>query len=373
MAGVFFLGFFMFQLVRLPSRGKTLARAVFCVLLIVALLLPWMVYSYRVSGTLFYPLFGKGFHGSRYGIYLLPTTGMGLHNLLAFFDGLANTLGAILAAQACLIFLAYRRNKNSRLTDLVLIINLLIDVVFVGIGTGGVQMFRYSFAILFAVALFLLIQELTVFAKPSASGAPLGTADNLAAVLLLGMLVGTAWHGCVEQRYWRVETLKFAVTGRDIKSASEVAAYREMQLSVPPGQAVLVRLDKNFLLDFRRNPIYVNDLPGGASLPPGIPIFDGPEALAQYLLDHGIRYLAYSYGDEATFSRAEFGDRLDPHVNVWIRKGAQIAFDFQDNAVLLGRTRKKLFDNGKMFVLDLATRVPSDSSSVAASAPGLCR
>ena len=365
MAGVFFLGFFMFQLFRLPSRGKAIVRAVFCVLLIVALLLPWMVYSYRVSGTLFYPLFGKGFHGSRYGTYLLPTAGMGLHNLLAFFDGLANALGAILAAQVCLIFLAYRRNKNSRLTDLVLVVNLLIDVIFIGIGTGGVQMFRYSFAILFAIAIFLLIQELTVFAEPSALS-PLSSADNLPAVLLLGMLVGTAWHGfAAEQRDWRLQALKFGLTGQDVKSASEVAAYRDIQLSIPPGQAVLVRLDKNFLLDFRRNPVYVNDLPGGASLPPGIPIFKGPEALADYLLDHGIRYLAYSYGDEASFSRAEFGNRLDPDVNVWIRKGAQIAFDFQDNAVLLARTRKKLFDNGNMFVLDLATRVSSNSANVA--------
>ena len=126
-----------------------------------------------------------------------------------------------------------------------------------------------------------------------------------------------------------------------------------MQRTIPPGEKVLVRLDKNFLLDFKRNPIYVNDLPGGASLPPGIPIFKGPEALADYLVRHDIRYLAYSYGDEASFSRALFGDRLALNVNVWLRKGAQIAFDFQDDALALGQRRKKLFDDGRMFVVDL--------------------
>jgi hypothetical protein len=38
---------------------------------------------------------------------------------------------------------------------------------------------------------------------------------------------------------------------------------------------------------------------------------------------------------------------------VWLRKGAQIAFDFQDDALALGQRRKKLFDDGRMFVVDL--------------------
>jgi hypothetical protein len=97
--------------------------------------------------------------------------------------------------------------------------------------------------------------------------------------------------------------------------------------------------------------------PVGASLPPGIPIFKGPGALADYLVQHGIRYLAYSYEDEATFSRAQFGSRLEPRVNIWIRRRAEIAFDFQDNALTLGKSRKKLYDNGRMFVLDLEAPV----------------
>jgi hypothetical protein len=138
-----------------------------------------------------------------------------------------------------------------------------------------------------------------------------------------------------------------------------------MQLSIPPGQKVLVRLDKNFLLDFRRNPIFIDDLPGGASLPPGIPAFKGSEALAEYLVQHGIHYVAYSYADDANFSRALFSDRLNPKVNIWLRKGAQLTFDFQDNVVQLARSRRKLFDDGKMFVLDLATRVPDSSTGTA--------
>ena len=123
-----------------------------------------------------------------------------------------------------------------------------------------------------------------------------------------------------------------------------------MQRTIPSGEKVLVRLDKNFLLDFKRNTIYVNELYGGASLYSGIPIFKGQEALADYLVRHDISYLAYSYGDEASFSRALFGDSLALKVNVCLRKGAQIAFDFQDDALALGQRRKKLFPDERMFL-----------------------
>jgi hypothetical protein len=352
-AGIFFLSFFLFQLFRLPDTAKTVARAAFCLMLIVILLAPWMLYSYRASGTFFYPLFGKGYHGSSYGVYLLPTAHLGLRNLLAFLDGLSYTVGAVLAIQSALVLISFRRKGDDRLIDFIVVVNLLIDFAIIGIGTGGVQMYRYSFFILFAIALFLLVQELGLFARRSL-GKPLSFPDSFATVLVLGMLLGTGYQDfLLEMRQWRLGALSFSLSGRDIDTPAEVSAYRDLQLAVPPGQKILVRMDKNFLFDFRRNSIYVNDLPGGASLPPGIPIFKGPEVLANYLVQHGIRYLAYSYGDEATFSRALFGSRLEPQVNIWIRRGAEIAFDFQDNVLALGKSRKKLYDNGRMFVLDL--------------------
>jgi hypothetical protein len=374
MAGIFFLSFFWFQLHRVPLKRRTMARAGFCALLILALLLPWMIDSYRSSGTALYPLLGKGFHGSRYGIYLLPTAHMGILNFLAFLDGFADTVGALLVLEVILVILAFRKKKDDRLIELIIVVNLLIDAVFIGIGIGGVQMYRYTFAILFSVALFLLIKELAIGAKPSGSNSPTAFRDSVAGVLLLGILLGGSYDEFIEmEKTSYAAALKFALSGRDIVSPSEVTAYRDMQLTVPPGQKVMVRLDENFLLDFRRNTIYINDLPGGASLPPGLPIFKGPEALADYLLQHNIRYLAYSYGDEASFSRALFSDRLEPRVNVWLRRGAQIAFDFQDNIVLLGKSRKKLYDNGSMFMLDLATPAQSTapiSPSAALNYPG---
>ena len=54
MAGVFFMGYFGLQLFRLTNKLRTLARAGFCMALIVTLLLQWMLDFYRLSATLFY-------------------------------------------------------------------------------------------------------------------------------------------------------------------------------------------------------------------------------------------------------------------------------------------------------------------------------
>lgn len=367
MAGIFFLIFFGVQSRLMPSKAKTLARAALCGALVMALLTPWMLHSYRSSGTLFYPIFGRGFHGSRYGVYLLPTADMGWHNVLAFANGLSNIVGALLAIQACFFLWICGERGAERRTALLVLANLAVDVAVIGLATGGVQMYRYSFAILFACLLALLLQQLKVFAAGSRPAFPTSSVAGVAALLSVGMFFGAAWNGFINETPERLQEIGFALTDRNIVSRADIAAYQTMQSAIPPGQKALVRLDKNFLLDFRRNAIYFNDLPGGASLPPGIPIFQGPEALADYLVHHGIRYLAYSYGDEATFSRKLFSDRLAPAVNVWLRRGAQIAFDFQDNAVALGRSRRRVYDDGKMFMLDLET--PADQAAPGSSAP----
>ena len=70
-AGVFFLSYFGLELFQLPNKLRTLAAASFCIALIVTLLLPWMLDSYRSSVTLFSPIFSKEFHSSRWIYHLL--------------------------------------------------------------------------------------------------------------------------------------------------------------------------------------------------------------------------------------------------------------------------------------------------------------
>jgi hypothetical protein len=123
---------------------------------------------------------------------------------------------------------------------------------------------------------------------------------------------------------------------------------------VPEKEVILSRLAKPFLLDFKRNQILNIDYINGGP-PPGIPFFKGSDALAEYLRSKGIKYVSYSYSDEGGFSKNQFKYRLDPVKDRMERMQARFLFDFQDNLMQLSRTKKRIYDDGNIFVLDLVS------------------
>jgi hypothetical protein len=134
-----------------------------------------------------------------------------------------------------------------------------------------------------------------------------------------------------------------------------VRRYASMQHALPEGATVLTRLQYPFLLDFARNQVFIVDYPGGSSPPPGMPFFRGSDRLAEYLCLQPVRYLAYSYRNEAGFYDAMFQERLAPGREPWLRLQALHTQDYQRNLDALGRTRARTYDDGDVFVLDLAT------------------
>jgi len=349
----FWLCYFTFHLCFSTQRKEVLAKAALCTFLIIVFLSPWMAASYRSSGTLFYPFLGVGFHGSRYGTLLRPADQLGIRNSLAFFHGLEDVLFAMLGTQAALLLIGRHWQTRKGLINIVILVVATLGILAIGIGTAGYQAFRYSFPILFSVVLYLSTEQLAHVKFPIG---PVPTFyGGVGAVVLLGLLLGGALNGFFNEDWFH--EVEASLTRENIVSKAEVSAYQLMQTSVPPGQPILARLDKNFLLDFRRNPVYIIDTPGGVSPPPGMPAFKGPELLAEYLIGNGIRYVAYSYSDEAAYSHESFGERLAPSVNAWIRSRAQNTFDFQDNITRLGANRKRVFDNGSIFILDLCNYV----------------
>ena len=145
------------------------------------------------------------------------------------------------------------------------------------------------------------------------------------------------------------------MTNAPLISDEEVFRYAKMQQSIPQGETVLTRLAYPFVLNFKRNRIFIADWPGGASLPPGMPSFKRAEPLADYLISKSIRYVAYSYGNKALFWKERFGKRVNAG-HPRIRTEARHTFDFQDNLEKLGQTRKRIYDDGNIFVLDLLKR-----------------
>jgi hypothetical protein len=318
-------------------------------------LLPWMLASYWSSGTLFYPLLGKGFHGSVYGTFLTPTSHINFGNFLTLAYAVQNLLFFILALLVGLFIWDKSFRKMAEKEDIYLALVGILGIVVLAVATAGYAVDRYSFVFLLPIILILLTR---FFQKAENGGAVFnGKSYSFLCLLLLGMLAGWGSVSFLATEKTDLDFLSFGIHNREIVSPAEALSYKNLQNSVPPGQTMLVRMDYNFLFDFKRNTVYIADYPGGSSLPPGMPAFKGPEPLADYLLAHSIRYVAYSYWDQAAFARADFQNRLDPSMNAWIRTEAQNAFDYQDNMDALGATRKRIFDDGKNFVLDLSVKV----------------
>jgi hypothetical protein len=331
---------------KLWPRPSTLARQLSVVAAAsLAMIFPWMIALHHSSGTLLYPALGQGFHGSGYGTFLQPYAEVTWNNLHEAANDLVTPLLLLLVG-----VIVERTRMDGGLKRAAVPVAILCGMVVIGMSTAGYAVYRFAWPAMFACAAFATAEQL----GGGLGGTPPGR-GRLWAGVMLGVILGAGLGNLYPRLWLKVACIEWGLgsSDRDQAGLADVLIYRRLQSAVPPGAPLLERLDKPFLLDFKRNPVLVDDNPGGASLPGGMPFFRGAEPLAQYLLQHHIRYVAYSYRTKGGYTRSAAGDRLAPGVNAWIRTQAQHAFDFQDNLETLSRSRRIIFDDGQNWVLDL--------------------
>jgi len=321
--------------------------------LTVLFLTPWMVSLYQSNGTPLYPLLGRGFRGSAFGGYWAPDVSLTLNSAVAMLRPTLLDLKAIpliiLGAGALL-----RSDIGARRWVLVgWAVAAAVSLFMMPWALSGtLETYRYSYAFLYA-AIFTLV----MFAFPNRSRHrpwrrvwPVGVLGVGVLAMAHSPTVGTFCSSLLR------------AISQGVKDSQNphfmlrvVRRYAKMQQAIPEGATVLTRLQYPFLLDFTRNQIFIADYPGGSSPPPGMPFFQGGDRLADYLCRRPIRYVAYSYFLEAGFYDGLFRERLSPGTEPWLRLQALHTQDFQRNLAELGRTRKRVYDDGDVFVLDLST------------------
>jgi hypothetical protein len=139
---------------------------------------------------------------------------------------------------------------------------------------------------------------------------------------------------------------------KSILPDEDVQRSRAMQSAVPAGAAILERIDFPYLFDFRRNTVFIDDHPGLVYPPPGLPERPTPAAMRDFLLSHGIRYIAYSYGDEAGFSHANAILANTP--KAWDRSVIRHTFGVQDAFAGLMKNQRIVYDDRHTAVIDLS-------------------
>ena len=332
------------------GRGWRAAFTGWSVALIGALvvLVPWMVAQRMTSGTFLYPVFGSGYDFSAYKQFPMPFHAEPLKILLkgaTFYV----PLSGIIFAQLFLL----RQARSTIL--LVTTVAALLSSLATGFGTGGDDSQRYNYALVtptFLLSFFQFSQEIRL--NPQGRLAPL--LRGCTVFVLVGYIGLHAIRGQYGSMWHEVQT---CFTGRRNSSAETRREYRDIVAAFPADGRVLTTVQGAYLMSPLDERILLCDFPGCAGPPPGWPVHENGEALARYLLGHSVRYLAYSYKGNTQLDYCLNTDLTKMSVRSQVQYGTYLLADKQYRE--LWQTRKVLYDDGKVFIIDLAT--PRDHSS----------
>lgn len=323
-------------------------------ILLLIFLSPWMISMYQSSGSFLYPILGKGYGSS----VLSPASELTIFKAIQIIGKAMISLDFVTLALMSFILVKQPVKKLiSRDSPLSLIITSGLGIILLCLAVGGHNIGKYGISQRYNVSYVIptIIILMAIAWKASTQENLLNTARSkymMMTMLVAGMLfAGLGDSQIIETN---LKNIRWGLSSFNLVSREEVSNYTKLSEVTSAGETILMRLEKPFLLDFKHKGIFVIDMPGGSSLPPGMPFFQGSEALADYLTSKSIRYVAYSYASEAGFARDEYEWMLDPQKSSpWYILYAKYTFDFQDNLKELGETRKRIYDDGNHFVLDL--------------------
>ncbi len=276
-------------------------RAVLSAAAILLLCAPWMLVCYRIAGTPLYPFLGFG--------TLTHDEVVGRATRHVFLHSVALVFAYYALAAASVLALA--RSRDVGLAAMVFVIVMagsMLAVLSVEQLKFTVYAYRYSFVGLVTVPFFLAVETLhhPLPARPRVLRFAVPALLAVFVLLLVrhpsDALRASTLAGAPQSAFMRA---LLPVDASDpAQRRALTASLRAMQDAVPAGQRLLVRLDAPFLLDFRRNPIWVMDHPGEIGPPPGMPAETRVAAWRRYLDRIHVPFIAYAYGDQADDSAA---------------------------------------------------------------------
>jgi hypothetical protein len=316
----------------LAVERAAVARAAMAAAALVVFLAPWWAMSLRWCGTFLFP-FMKGNFDTTYSFFapLLPFEK--LHYVWT-------NVCYCLPVKAVPLFL-------------------------VAALTGATYGWRRRTATHFAMAAFVGFAML-LQSYPDSDAPNLGRyyfGFTFAALLAIALAVADA----ASQRSRSGRTRAARTTGSTLQAAHEKATpwdlpkpdptYAQLQGAIPPGEPVAVMVDEAGRFDFRRNRIESLDMVGAISPPPGLPLFESAEDVADYLVAQGYRYVIVVHPDASAslYRRDTWQKNARDGLPVWKRTAHDYlqAFDVFDK---LRETRVHLADVGSMTTLDLTRR-----------------
>jgi hypothetical protein len=277
----------------------------------------WMAGLWRSSGSILFPLFPGTAAG---GYDTFSASSATFYDLALSF--LIGPSGLLLCLPAMVLWrpAAERRVMATSLAVALLVMSLLSW----RFSNSDVWAFeRYLWPMVVVPVLLALIIVVRT-ARPQDAG-------SRARVALLASCFGVV---AIRLGYvgWQIATT--ADGHAAMEEARLAERYRQLQDLVPVNETLLVATDNPYLIDYRRNRTWNIDLPGEASPLPGMPFYQGPEAVRSYLLAKGVHYVLFADGmqrNPCVFNRPRFTNpRMRTEAALTQLQGHNV-LDFMDN------------------------------------------
>jgi hypothetical protein len=360
-AAALLLGFVCLSRVVYPDgrpRRAQLRNLVLTLVATIGFLVPWMVMSAGSIGTAFYPLL----HGNlRRDFGMVGSVDRGelvrwtLANVFVFWP--VSSIALLFLAAVMLPFGRSARALHALMGACVLAFLVMMHFFQAFHDSSSINRYYLGFTLAFALA--AVLRSVTDGARSTRATAPAAIA-----LCALGAHFLSAKEGVLNLYFERVTAVTELrrKTGPDPVRPPFADVYRRLQNAVPRGAPLLVTLDHTYLLDGTRNRIFNYDHPGAMGPAGGPPCFQGAEAFARYLRKVGIRYIAYQVGPSSPEYWPEMWQQrkvtpLAPNGRgAFYQNQSRFELDFFDDVTELQRTRRSLFEEGELHVLDLAAR-----------------
>jgi hypothetical protein len=353
--------------------GRALRRWMLAALAFVVALAPWSIASWRSSATPFFPVI-RGHYQFETGLSAPLSAG----DTLAF---VASCLWANRVWYPLLLALALGRRPGSMGTALLTAASVLGTVTATALAltaSDSFDVFRYCAPLVLPAIVYLGALWLGGLPANESAASPAAIRTRLALAALVtalwvGVPVQVETHSALDEGqgpkrfgsspargiarsangWWFAAraALSNGLAEPPIAGAEDFAAA---QASLGDDARVLAAVAKPFFWRFDRQVIHSVDCPGQASPPPGMPFFEGADALGRYLLDLGYTHLAFSppRSDPCLYSRAVWTAAERSGVFLW-EAWAPYFLDFLRNEQALATKLGTVYQSRDVIVVDL--------------------
>jgi hypothetical protein len=351
-------------------RVRPLLEGIVTAVFLIVMLLPWMVFSSYSSGTLFYPVLGEGFRKLSANVMPHRTlTPRGSYGSLVRIVQSLQTLVMLVGLAAASVCVLFRKVSGPyRAAQLAGFGSCLFCLVLFTSAFGWMgHYWRYYYAIE-AFADLIAYSALLRLIPAKGEWRYLRMAIF---VILAGHIL---FYGskAVLRSLELPEVIGAAFSGRTRFTTEEMDRYRRLQHSAPPGSPIFSIVDWPLLFDLGRNKFYYHDPYGNISAPPGIPLGREPEDIADYLRSLGLLYVACPAHEALRLAIDERAQQFrDTERSLeapdWFLSLARAKVNFLESLDKLSRRYVRLYDDGRIMMIDLSTKV--EGQDVAAATP----